>query len=55
MVPHMLRRDGGSIIFVASIAGLRPWPGLGVYSVSKAAVLHMTRVLALELGREQIG
>ncbi|MEO8502895.1 MAG: SDR family oxidoreductase [Acidobacteriota bacterium] len=54
VVPHMLRRDGGSIIFVASIAGLRPWPGLGVYSVSKAAVLHMTRVLALELGSEQI-
>jgi len=53
-VPHMRRRGAGSIVFVASIAGLRPWPGLGVYSVSKAAVLHMTRVLAQELGGENI-
>jgi NAD(P)-dependent dehydrogenase (short-subunit alcohol dehydrogenase family) len=54
VVPKMRLRGGGSIVFVASIAGLRPWPGLGVYSVSKAAVLHMTRVLAQELGAENI-
>jgi len=54
VVPRMRLRGGGSIVFVASIAGLRPWPGLGVYSVSKAAVLHMTRVLAQELGGENI-
>ncbi len=53
-VPHMRRRGAGSLVFVASIAGLRPWPGLGLYSVSKAAVLQMTRVLAQELGPEKI-
>jgi NAD(P)-dependent dehydrogenase (short-subunit alcohol dehydrogenase family) len=48
-VPVMRRRGGGKVINVASIAGLASWPGLGVYSVSKAAVLMLTRALAAEL------
>jgi NAD(P)-dependent dehydrogenase (short-subunit alcohol dehydrogenase family) len=43
-----LRR--GVIINMASTAGLRASPGLGAYSVSKAAVIMLTRVLGRELG-----
>jgi NAD(P)-dependent dehydrogenase (short-subunit alcohol dehydrogenase family) len=39
------------IINIASAAGLRPFPQLGVYSMSKAAVVQMTRAMALEWGR----
>jgi NAD(P)-dependent dehydrogenase (short-subunit alcohol dehydrogenase family) len=39
----------GAIVNVASIAGLRASAGLGAYSVSKAAVIMLTRVLAREL------
>jgi len=48
-VPSMESRGGGKIINVASIAGLTPLPNMGVYSVSKAAVIMLTQVLALEL------
>ena len=46
--PSMTER-GGSVINVASVAGERPLPGMGVYCVSKAAVLMLTEVLAAEL------
>ncbi|MCK5922895.1 MAG: glucose 1-dehydrogenase, partial [Methylococcales bacterium] len=46
--------EGGKIINNASIAGIRPGKMMGIYSVSKAAVIMMTKVLALELGRENI-
>jgi hypothetical protein len=42
---------GGHIINIASAAGLRPLPQIGVYAMSKAAVVHMTKCLALEWGR----
>jgi len=42
---------GGRIINVASMAGLRVLPQIGVYSMSKAAVVHMTRAMAVEWGR----
>jgi 3-oxoacyl-[acyl-carrier protein] reductase len=45
-----LSANGGSIINMASVAGLRPAPGLGAYAVSKAALIHLTQQLALELG-----
>jgi NAD(P)-dependent dehydrogenase (short-subunit alcohol dehydrogenase family) len=41
---------GGAIVNVASIAGLRPAPGIAFYGVSKAAVIHLTEELAWELG-----
>ncbi len=50
VAPHMKAQGGGKIINVASIAGLRPSGGMGVYSVSKAAMLMLTQVLAMELG-----
>ncbi len=40
---------GGSIVNVASIAGLKPSPIMGAYNISKAGLIHMTRQLALEL------
>jgi 3-oxoacyl-[acyl-carrier protein] reductase len=42
-------RPGAAIVNVASIAGLRPAPGIGVYGASKAALIHVTAQLALEL------
>jgi NAD(P)-dependent dehydrogenase (short-subunit alcohol dehydrogenase family) len=41
---------GGSIVNVASVGGIRVAVGLGIYNISKAAVIHMTKQLALELG-----
>jgi NAD(P)-dependent dehydrogenase (short-subunit alcohol dehydrogenase family) len=41
----------GRIINVGSVAGLRALPQLGVYAMSKAAVVHMTRAQAVEWGR----
>ena len=48
---RMLPRKKGSLVFVASVAGLEPIAGLGAYSVSKAALLGLTKTLAKELGR----
>lgn len=42
---------GGRIINIASAAGVRPLPQIGVYSMSKATVVQMTRAMALEWGR----
>ena len=41
---------GGSIVNTASIGGLRVEPNLGVYNATKAALIHVTRQTALELG-----
>ena len=40
---------GGVILNVASVGGIKPTPGIGVYNISKAALIHMTRQLAIEL------
>ncbi len=40
---------GGSIVNIASIGGLKPAPNLGMYGTSKAALIHVTQELALEL------
>lgn len=45
---HM-EKHGGSIVNVASVAGLRPGPITGAYNISKAGLVHMTRQLAHEL------
>lgn len=45
----MIKRRSGRIINIASTAGKVPRLGLGAYCISKAAVLHLTRCLALEL------
>lgn len=50
----MIKNGGGCILNVASSSGLRPYPGLGIYSVSKAGVIMLTEVLAIELGKYNI-
>ena len=42
---------GGRIINIASMAGLRVLPQIGVYCMSKAAVVQMTRAMAVEWGK----
>jgi dehydrogenase/reductase SDR family protein 4 len=52
--PKMIARGGGSIINIASIAGLRPQPGGLVYSFTKAGLIMMTRVWAMEFGKHNV-
>ena len=42
---------GGRIVNIASMAGLKALSQIGIYSMSKAAVIHMTRAMALEWGK----
>lgn len=50
VAPHMLARGAGKIINISSVAGLTPGANMGIYSVSKAAVIALTEALAQELG-----
>jgi 3-oxoacyl-[acyl-carrier protein] reductase len=44
-----MAKNGGSIVNVSSVGGLRASPMLGIYAVSKAALLHLTENMALEM------
>jgi 3-oxoacyl-[acyl-carrier protein] reductase len=48
------RKQPGAIVNIASILGFRADPGAAAYSVSKAAVVQLTRLLAVELARHAI-
>lgn len=50
----MKAHGGGSIVNVASLAGLTGDAGMQAYSVAKAGVVHMSRVFATELGPDRI-
>ena len=50
----MREQGGGSIVNVSSEDGVRPFVGLGVYSISKAGVIMLTKVLAQEWGQYNI-
>ena len=52
--PSMLERGGGSVINIASIEGHKPSKRLGLYSVSKAALIMLTKSQAKEWGRKGI-
>lgn len=55
VAPKMIeRKSGGSIINIASIAGLRPQPGGLLYSATKAALIMMTRSWAIEFGKHNV-
>lgn len=45
-----MREHGGAVVNVASVAGLRPAPGIAFYGASKAMLVHLTEELAVELG-----
>ena len=53
-VKVMRKNGGGKIINVASIVGLNPGQYQGIYSVTKAAVISLTKTLAIELGSNNI-
>ncbi|HWM93813.1 MAG TPA: glucose 1-dehydrogenase [Thermoanaerobaculia bacterium] len=53
-VPRMKERGGGRVVNVASVAGMFPHNGLGVYGVTKAAVIMLTRTLGMELAKENV-
>jgi NAD(P)-dependent dehydrogenase (short-subunit alcohol dehydrogenase family) len=44
-----MKANGGVVLNVVSVGGLRPGPFIGAYNVSKAALIHLTRQLAQEL------
>lgn len=44
-----MEKNGGAVVNVASVAGLRPSPLMGAYNISKAGLVHMTRQMAMEL------
>src|SRR5260370_1662441 len=46
---RMVAQGRGSLIFMTSLAGLDPFPGLGAYNVSKAGLIALTNTLAKEL------
>lgn len=50
--PHL--SAGASIVFISSIAAYNPLPGVGVYSVTKTALLGLTKTLANELAARRI-
>jgi len=53
-IPHLERRGAGSIINIASIAGITPNPTIPAYAAAKAGVIHLSRSLGLELGPKNI-
>jgi NAD(P)-dependent dehydrogenase (short-subunit alcohol dehydrogenase family) len=55
-VPHMLDHgEGGHVVNTASICGLMPMAGCGVYTATKYAVVGLSEVLKLEVGEQGIG
>lgn len=50
VLSSMIARGGGVVLNISSIGGVSPEPGLGVYSVSKAALVSLTKVMATEWG-----
>jgi len=54
MLPFMIKNGGGVIINIGSIFGLFPAPGMAAYSAAKAAVINLTRQMALDYGHHNI-
>lgn len=49
VAPHMRQQGSGAIVHVSARPGIDPTAGMAAYSVSKAALIHLTRVLDVEL------
>lgn len=54
VLPGFVSQGGGCIVNVASTTGVRPGPGLAWYSASKAAMINLTKGLALEFARSGV-
>ena len=53
-LPSMTSRGGGAIVNISSIGGVSPEDFLGIYSVSKAALISLTQVMAREWGKRGV-
>jgi NAD(P)-dependent dehydrogenase (short-subunit alcohol dehydrogenase family) len=53
-LPAMIKRRAGAIVNVSSVEGLRGYPEDPVYAAFKAAVIHFTRSLAVQVGRDGV-
>jgi NAD(P)-dependent dehydrogenase (short-subunit alcohol dehydrogenase family) len=53
-VDAWMRDNGGSVINMASVAGIKPEPLTGAYNMSKAALINLTKTLARELGPQGV-
>ncbi len=51
MIAQPAQGAGGRIVFSSSVTGVRAVPNLAAYGVTKAGLIHMARVLGMELGR----
>ena len=49
VAPHMTQQGSGAIVHVAARPGIEPQAGMTAYSASKAALVHLTRILDVEL------
>ena len=54
VLPDLVRQGSGCIVNVASTTGVRPGPGLSWYSGSKAAMINITKGLALEFAKSGV-
>lgn len=54
LLPQLRRAEDASIVNISSVSGLRPYPNLSSYCISKAALDQMTRCMAIELAPEKI-
>jgi NAD(P)-dependent dehydrogenase (short-subunit alcohol dehydrogenase family) len=54
LMPHFQKRKGGSIVNVASTAGLRPVSNMSAYATMKASMIYLSQALALEVASDQI-
>ncbi len=53
-LPHMKKAGGGSIVNISSIAGIKAFPGAGIYCASKAALQSLSQVMAMEAAPDGI-
>ncbi len=54
VIPHMIKNSGGSIINISSLGGIRCLPGMPAYCTTKAALIMLTKQVALEYGPQSV-
>ena len=54
VIPHMIAGGGGSVVNMSSVQALATQAGVAAYAATKGAVLSLTRVMALDHGKENI-
>lgn len=54
VIPHMVRNGGGSVVNMSSVQALATQAGVAAYAATKGAVLSLTRVMALDHGKDNI-